>query len=157
MKHLIDLAGNKESIEIADLGCGPHAISVCYFVKGLYVRIIPIDKRDYPGVIVGNMEKLNFKDKVFDGVQCINALDHTPNAQKAVEEMIRIAKDWVYIDLNLIQHTTSGKGHYWDALEDGTLTNGKDSFNLTDYGFTIKNINYGGERRYNQIIAVLRK
>lgn len=157
MKHLIELAGDKPVIEVLDLGCGPNAVSAAYCVKGLFIKFIPMDKRPYKGVIQGDMENLNLRNKVVDGVQCINALDHTPNAKKALEEMIRVARDWVYIDLNLIQHTTSGKGHYWDALEDGTLTNGKESFNLKDYGFKIKNIKFGGEKRYDQIIAVLKK
>lgn len=157
MKHLVELAGKKNNIEVLDIGCGPNAVAIAFFANGLYVKLTCMDKRDYPGVFVGDMEKLNLKDKSFDGVQCINALDHTINAEQALKELIRVAKDWVYIDLNLIQKTTSGKGHYWDALEDGTLTNGEKSFDLKEYGFNIKNIKFGGERRYDQIIAVLKK
>lgn len=157
MKHVLALTPDKDRIVVADVGCGPYSFDKVKFTNGLEVAFCPIDRKDFPGIEVQDMENLPYIDGTFDGVQCINALDHTPNAEQALKELIRISNDWVYIDLNLIQHTTSGKGHYWDALEDGTLTNGTDSFNLKNYGFEIKNIDFGGERRYNQIIATLIK
>ena len=44
--------------------------------------------------------------------------------------------------------------HYWDAKEDGRFVNETEEFNLKDLGFEIEYIDNGGERRYNQIIAI---
>lgn len=156
-QYLLELSKGKGYTTVANFGCGPNAMSYAVFANGLTVNFCLFDKRDYPGVSVENMEWIGSDDESFDGVMCINALDHTKDAQKAVEELIRVAKDWVYINCNLIQKTTSGKGHYWDMLEDGTMTNGEDSFNLKDYGFKLHNITYGGERRYDEVIATLKK
>ena len=156
-QYLLQLSSGKDRTLVANFGCGPNAIKEARFVNGLHVIFLPVDKRDYPGVGVADMEWLSSADDIFDGVMCINALDHTKDAQKAVEELIRVAKDWVYINCNLIQKTTSGKGHYWDMLEDGTMTNGTDSFDLKEYGFKLHLIQYGGERRYDQVIAILKK
>ena len=103
------------------------------------------------------MESLAYPDDTFDIVQCINALDHTKDAEKALKELVRVAKKAVYIDCSLDQHSTTGGWHYWDAKEDGTFTNGTTSFDLKDYGFKLEYINSGGERRYNHIIARLKK
>lgn len=154
--NLLKLA-QKKDVNVADIGCGPHALLGCDFVDGHRFRFICVDRKPFPGVIRENMEALPFPDGFIDGAQCINALDHTKDAEKALKELIRIARDWVYISCNLDQLTTSGKGHYWDAKEDGTFKNKDAEFNLKDYGFKIHNITYGGERRYDQIIATLVK
>jgi SAM-dependent methyltransferase len=104
------------------------------------------------------MEKLTYEDNFFDIVHCLNALDHTRDALTAVKEMIRVCKPggYVYIDCHLDQLDT-GHLHYWNAKEDGTLTNYKETFDLKDFGFQIKYINEYDESRYNHIIAVLQK
>jgi len=156
MQHLLSLVKSEE-VEVLDAGSGPHAITLCEFVNGVSMEITSIDHRDFPGVIKMSMEALTYPDSSFDIVQCINALDHTKNAVQALKELIRVARGAVYIDCALDQHSTSGGWHYWDAKEDGTFTNGNESFNLKDYGFKIEYINNGGERRYNHIIARLQK
>lgn len=44
-----------------------------------------------------DMENLTYLDESFDVVHCVNALDHTKNAQKALSEMKRICKTGGYI------------------------------------------------------------
>lgn len=156
-QYLLKLSKGKEHTTVGNYGCGPNALRVAKFANAQNIIFYNFDKREYPGTSIGDMEWISVPDSEFDGVMCINALDHTKDAQKALEELIRVAKDWVYINCNLVQKTTSGKGHYWDMLEDGTMTNGEDSFNLKDYGFTLHLIQYGGERRYDQVIARLVK
>lgn len=134
-------------MKILNIGSGP--VSMTGYAPG--IEIIHADRRDY-GVERQDMEKLTYKDNEFDLVVCINALDHTQDAQAALKEMLRVGK-WVYIDCALIQKTTSGKNHYWDMLEDGTMTNGTDSFNMKDYGFEVEFVDNQMERRYNHIIA----
>ena len=156
-QYLLELSKGKDETFVGNFGCGPNALDECTFINGLVVHFAPIDKRAYPGAFIRDMEWIDDPDGSYDGVMCINALDHTKDAKKALEELIRVARHWVYINCNLIQKTTSGKGHYWDMLEDGTMTNGEDSFNLKDYGFELHLIQYGGERRYDQVIARLVK
>lgn len=156
-QYLLKLAGDEKRLFVANVGCGPNSIESARFTNGLSVGFVGIDKRDYQGVLVGDMEALDHPDGFFDGSMCINALDHTKDAEKALKELIRVAKSWVYVNCNLVQKTTSGKGHYWDMLEDGTMTDGERSFNLKHYGFNIHLIQYGGERRYDQVIAWIEK
>lgn len=137
-------------MRILNIGSGPVTPGV---TPGL--DIINADRRDYESVEVVDMEKLPYPDHSFDLAVCINALDHTPDAKAAIAEMVRVAT-WVYIDCALIQRTTSGKRHFWDALEDGTFVSKDDQFNIKDYGFWVEFIDNGMERRYNHIIARLR-
>lgn len=138
-------------MKILNVGCGP--------VKhGNYpgIEIVCADKRAHEGADIEDMEDLHYDDNEFDLVVCINALDHTVNAEAAIKELIRVGQS-VYIDCALIQKTTSGRGHYWDMLETGVMTNGDHSFHLQDYGFKVEFIDNGMERRYNHIIARLQK
>lgn len=167
--YLIPLIGDKKEVKIADIGSGPIPKTGQY-LEDVKVTIYSSDKQDFvaawqkhnidppPKVEYQDMEKLTYPDDFFDIVHCVNALDHTRNALAAVKEMVRVCKPggWVYIDCNLDQKDTGYK-HFWNAKEDGTFTNYADTFDLKDFGFTIKYIDNGGERRYNQIIATLKK
>jgi|SRR3990167_5935846 len=167
--YLIPLVEDKKEVKVADIGCGPIPKTGQY-LKGVNVTIYSSDKQDFtdtwikynidppPNVEYQDMEKLSYPNEFFDIVHCVNALDHTRHALAAVKEMIRICKTggWVYIDCNLDQKDTGYK-HFWNAKEDGTFTNNIDTFDLKDFGFTIKYVDNGGERRHNQIIATLKK
>lgn len=133
--------------KIADLGAGPKSV----------ISVYSSDVRDINGVEKQDMENLTYPDNSFNMVVCQNALDHTKDAEKALNEMIRICKPGgiVFIKCWLDQKDTGHK-HYYNAKEDGRFE-GKNTFNLTDYGFVIKYTNKGGERRYNYIEAVLIK
>ena len=167
--YLLPFVGDKKEVKIADIGSGPFSIIGSY-LPGVDLKIYHSDKQDFidfwktrsetPAITieVQNMEKLTYSDNFFDIVHCLNALDHTRNAKEAVKEMIRVCKvgGWVYIDCHLDQLTTGGH-HRWNAKQDGTLTNAKETFDLKDFGFEIKFIDNGGESRYNQIICTLKK
>ena len=45
------------------------------------------------------MEKLTYKDEMFDIVHCANALDHCVDPFKALKEMYRVCKPggWIYL------------------------------------------------------------
>lgn len=157
MRHLLPLIGDQEKVSVLDAGAGPYGIIYCKFANGADLTVTPIDHRDFPGITKENMEDLPYSDNTFDIVQTINALDHTKYAKKALQELIRVAKNWVYIDCNLIQRTTSGGWHYWDAQEDGRFISKNDEFDLKDFGFEVKLVNNGETRSRNQIIATLHK
>ena len=148
---------------ILNIGSGPVPETP---IPGL--EITHADSKDRgPNVEFQNMEALSYPRNSFHVVFCINALDHTKNARKAVDELIRVCKPGglVYIDCSLIQHTTSGGWHYWDMTEDGTMfmyTSNNDlvsnmTFNLSDLGFKVDFIDNKGERRYNKVIATYQK
>ncbi len=166
LDYFIPMIGDKKEVMIADIGSGPLSITG-QLLDGVKVEMYPIDQQDfsyfwekYGGqphfpIEVQDMEKLTYPDGFFDIVHSMNALDHTKGALQALKEMIRVCKPggWVYIDCALIQHTTRGHRHFWNALEDGTFTNEYATFDLKDYGFQIEFIDNGGERAYNHIIA----
>ena len=167
--YLVPLIGDKKEVKIADIGSGPYSIIGSY-LPGIKVDIYHSDRQDFnpfwkkrqltPVISVEyqDMEKLTYSDNFFDIVHCFNALDHTKNAKEAVKEMIRVCKadGWIYINCALDQLST-GYRHYWNAKEDGTFTNNIDTFDLKDFGFQIQFIDKGGESRYNEIIATLKK
>ena len=123
-KHLI---GDKKSVCIAELGAGPVNTIGDYWpgveVKitssdvmwpeyekfwGEKVPLVPIEYQD--------MEKLTYGDSTFDIVHCRNAVDHTPNPLKAIEEMKRICKPggWIYLSHAKGQKTRYGGMHSVD-------------------------------------------
>lgn len=154
---LIPLIGDKKEVSIADIGSGPVS-KIGQYIEGVEVKIYPCDKQNFPGIEYQDMEKLTYPDNYFDIVHSSNALDHTKNAKKAVEEMIRVCKvgGIVYIECWLDQLDTGYK-HYWNAKEDGCFLNKTDRFDLKDFGFQIKYIDGHTESRYNRIIATLQK
>lgn len=166
---LIPFIGDKKEVMILDVGSGAYSI-IGHYLDGVRVIIHHIDNQDFkdfykkynviPLVAIkqDDMEDLNFPSNMYDIVTCINALDHTNDALGAVEEMIRVCKSggYVYIDCHLDQKETGHK-HKWNAKEDGTFESSSSRFNLKDYGFEVKYIDNGGERRYNRVVAIYQK
>jgi ubiquinone/menaquinone biosynthesis C-methylase UbiE len=163
------LIGEKKEVKIADIGSGPYSVIGSY-LPDVKVEMTYCDRQDFRefwekremtsviSVEQQDMENLTYQDNYFDIVHCLNALDHTRNAEKAVKEMIRICKPggWVYIHCSLNQLDT-GYRHFWNAKSDGTLTNKVVTFDLKDYGFDIKFVDNGGLSRYNTITAIKHK
>lgn len=164
--YFLYMIGNKKSVKIADLGSGPYPITG-QTLDGVDIKVYWSDARGFDNfwtnhksiplfpIEVQDMEALTYEDDFFDIVHCVNALDHTKNAEQALKEMIRVCKPggWIYIDCSLNQHSVRRKKHYWDAKPDGTFTNETGSFSLQDYGFYIEYIDLGGEPQYNRIIG----
>ena len=173
--ELLPFIGDKKEVKIADIGSGPVS-SIGSYLPGVKVKVYPSDVQDFtewwetrrnwwkvnvkPFLPVErqDMEKLTYPNDFFDIVWCHNALDHTRNAKEAVKEMIRVCKTggWICIICSLDQLST-GYLHYWNAKQDGTFTNGSESFDLKDFGFQIKFTDNGGESRYNLITATKQK
>lgn len=170
LDYFILMVGDKKEVKIADVGSGPFSRTGQY-LEGVDVKVYPMDQSNFDyfwkrynvtplfPIEVQNMEKLTYPDEFFDIVHCVNALDHTGNAKAAVSEMIRVCKPggWIYIDCALIQRTSRGHNHFWDAEEDGIFTSKNDKFDLKDYGFNITFVPLPGPREYSKIIATLQK
>ena len=54
---------------------------------------IKMAKNRQIGFIYSDGEYLPFKDKSFDAVTCVFAIDHFPNPEKAISEMMRVLKE----------------------------------------------------------------
>src|SRR3990167_7558181 len=102
------------------------------------IDVVSCDLTPSDSVEQQDMEKLTYPDDSFDIVLCINALDHTINAETALKELLRVANGLVYINCALDQMTRHRMKHYWDAKEDGRFVNKTGSFDLKDYGFSIE-------------------
>ncbi|MBO8181910.1 MAG: class I SAM-dependent methyltransferase [Archaeoglobus sp.] len=81
-----------------DIGCGTGIIKdVAPQLKVIAVDVSPemvrIAKQKIPDVMVADAENLPFKDKVFDAALFNASLFLIPNAEKAVEEAIRVVKE----------------------------------------------------------------
>lgn len=156
------LLRGKSTAKIADLGAGP----VCTLGNiwgGTNISIIASDMRAdaYLKLIKGekatlltpleyqDMENLTYEDESFDVVHCVNALDHTPDAQAALAQMKRICKVGGYIYLRHAHDQLSahrGRGHFWD-VKAGGITNGSqtiklDGWKTTDDGDFVVSIFY---------------
>lgn len=110
--YLIPMVGDKKEIDLAELGAGP-IVTIGNYLSGVKVNIVASDifseeyrkfwkqsgKVPLQNVEYQDMEKLSYPDESFDIVHCVNALDHTPDPFKAIEEMKRICKlgGWIYM------------------------------------------------------------
>ncbi len=119
-------------MRILDLGSGLTPKLVSTYTE---IDITYVDTRLSPPQ---DMEKLTYPDNSFDLVICINALDHTKDAEAAIRETLRVSRGFVYINCAIDQKTRHRKKHYWDAKPDGIFTNGTDRFDLKDYGFKVE-------------------
>lgn len=167
--YLHPYIGNRRDVRIADLGSGAYSV-IGDHLPNRNIQLFLMDNQDFTSfwykynarpyypVLRMNMEDIPYPQNFFDLVTCINALDHTTDAYKAVQEMMRICKPggYVYIDCHLDQKDTGHK-HKWNAKPDGTFTNDEEFFSLKNLGFTIEYVRIGAEARYNKIIAVFRK
>lgn len=130
--YFAPMIGDKKEVKIAELGAGiVNTIGDTW--EGVKVEVYPSDilAREYAElwqekeqtpilpVDYEDMENLSYEDESFDIVHCVNALDHTENPQKAIEEMKRICKKggWIYM-----RHAPSckkrfGRNHFWNFEE----------------------------------------
>lgn len=145
-------------LRVADIGSGPVSRLELDIKGPVVLDIHPCDSKGFDGIEYQDMEKLTYEDCSFDIVHSRNALDHTKNALTAVKEMIRICKPGgkVFIKCWLDQKDTGHK-HYWNFKEHGVFTNGKETFDLRGFGFKVRTVINGGERRYDYIEATLVK
>jgi len=152
-----DIFYGKGSFKIADLGAGPvctlggkkagnditiHASDINAKEYNELTKehklLIPIEYQD--------MESLTYPDEMFDVVHCVNALDHTKDVKKALNEMKRVCKKGGLIYL---RHAPNQKNflrgdHHWNVSEEG-FDNGTelvklDGFKTGTDGFMIISI-----------------
>lgn len=99
LKKLGVVINNKK---LLDVGCGDGTFSGYSQSKGLETFGIDFSevaiekaKKKFSTVdySVGDAENLKFESNFFDYVTCHGSLEHVPNMDKAVEEMVRVGKE----------------------------------------------------------------
>lgn len=147
-EYLIPLVGDRKQVTILEVGSGP-VLTIGDKLPGVDVQITACDKlaneyaEIYPEVSFKieyqDMEALTYPDKSFDIVHCVNALDHTHHPDKALKELMRVAKHFVYLRHNENEgeeQEYSGL-HRWNIEmigEDCRFWNPKHSFYLSEFG-----------------------
>ncbi len=95
-KKIRKTAGIKSSDSILDIGCGP-TVPARLFGAGKITGIEPLAKKlkiKVPGVTIvqGKGESMPFNDSSFSFALCRNAIDHTNDPIKVIEETHRVLK-----------------------------------------------------------------
>lgn len=159
------MIGEKKSVVIAELAAGPiNTIGNTW--SGVEVKVVPSDilQPEYESlwteheavplvpVQFQNMEKTTYEEETFDIVHCVNALDHTPDPMKAIEEMWRILKPggWIYLRHSPYQRKRFGGHHHWDIY----MENGICVFQSKDISFELENFEVKTEFDGNEDLIV---
>lgn len=174
------LIGNKKDVKIAELGSGMFC-TIGSLYKSARVTVYPSDAlakqfnqilkeggvTPLIPVVYEDMENLSHPDNFFDIVHCANALDHTQNPIKALQEMYRILKPGGYIYLrhfpNVGERENYAGLHMWNLCIDGdkgfTIWNKDVKYFLCDYFTNIKSVmkkelDYETE---NMVVCIIQK
>lgn len=147
-EYLIPLIGDKKEVSILEVGAGP-VLTLGDELPGVDLRITACDKlaKEYADIYgevlfpieFQDMENLTYPDKSFDIVHCVNALDHTHHPDKALKELVRVAKHFVYLRHNENEGETQKYSglHRWNIElfgDDCRFWNKKREFRLSDFG-----------------------
>lgn len=85
--------GKSAKSAIKNLPNGAVILNVASGIKIIRPDIINIDIETYPGVLVSaDALQLPFKDGTVDAVLCESSLEHFPNPELAIKEMLRVLK-----------------------------------------------------------------
>lgn len=94
--------GKQEKIKILDVG--PSRCVKDYFSSQQNISYIAIDLfPDYPGIVKMDVTKLDFPDRSFDMIFCLNVLEHVKDDLKALGELRRVLRSKGMIILSVPQ------------------------------------------------------
>jgi len=133
-RHKIVLAYIKG--KLLDIGCGTNLFLKLY--KG---KTTGIDTNYWKNVdyVVKDSSKLNFKDKSFDTITIIAALNHIPNRKAVLKECHRLLKDNGRVIITMIPPKIGKIWHFIRKPFDADQKMRKKKKGEV-YGMTIKNI-----------------
>lgn len=85
--------------KILDAGCGDknHPYVFLELSKNFKITGVDTDNSWHPNIVKGDITKLDFPDKYFDAVICLDVLEHIADWEKAFRELIRVAKKRIII------------------------------------------------------------
>lgn len=100
---------NKDTF-LLDVGCGEGMLTIDAAKKvrravGLEIAVSKIRKAAESSkfknidFVVGDAEKLPFKNNAFDAAICAEVLEHLPNPERALEEISRVTKEQVVVSV----------------------------------------------------------
>ena len=109
-KNLLGLISEKKVDSILDVGCGEGFTLNRLKEHGIGKRLegieylkdaIELGKKTYPHVKIteGSIYDLPYKDNSFDLVLCTEVLEHLDNPSKALEELIRVSKQYLVVSV----------------------------------------------------------
>ncbi len=122
--------------KVADIGCRTPYLKEKIEKYG--AEYLPVDISPSKGIIYGDVENLDYKDKYFDVVICSEVLEHVNNPVKAMKELKRVTKKRLIISVPYEPWFTFWrlmiweKSHLW-AIRPQTLKNniGKPAYQET--------------------------
>ena len=157
---------------ILDVGCG-NGIFVNFLQKQEFnlKRIHGVDQSERALKFVntekskGTIDNLNFKDREFNAVSCLEVLEHLPKEvyKDAISELARVAKKYIIISVPNNEKLEARfikcpdcktEFHFTNHLRDFDENKMKNLFN--DYGFVNKIIFLGGENIRFKYITIKR-
>jgi len=99
--YIIKFIKTKEIESILDVGCANgYLMSIIENLATVkMIRGIDSDKKFVDGkrILDGNITKIPFKDNVFDLVIAKDVIEHTSDNIRAIEEMIRVSKKYIFL------------------------------------------------------------
>ena len=148
-EYFAEMIEGKDTVYIAEVCCGlVNTIGDSWPDKKIYVTCSDSNADSFNSmweekgitplhpIKKENIEELHYYQNLFDVVHCRNALDHTEDPLRAISELKRVSREWVYLLHAPDQMSTYGGHHKWDIrLEDGkTVFYGKEySFILNGF------------------------
>lgn len=110
----LEFFGNVREKKILDAGCGKGRFSKILHDEGALVtgldlsdELLKSAKNNFKGInfIKASVTKINFPDCFFDFILSVEVIEHVPDHQKAISEMIRVLKKGgkiIIIDKNIL-------------------------------------------------------
>lgn len=145
--YFAPLIGDKKEVVVADLGAAAISTTGSTW-PDTKVTIVASDILDYgyPDLLIPieyqDMENLTYPDESFDIVHVVNALDHTENPQKAVEELKRVCKKGGFVYLRHTENEGEKERyagfHNWNITRDGRMWSKDTEFQLEGFTHELK-------------------
>ena len=100
--RIFDLVAVKETDTVLDAGCGVGCLGQIALGLGLDISAwVGIDQVEefvkrasnwYPKAVVGSLTQIPLSDESVDCILCSEVIEHIPNYEKAIFEMMRVLK-----------------------------------------------------------------
>jgi len=98
---------------VLDIGAGDGFVSK--LLTGYFPSVTALDIErpsfHYPAIVTvaGDVTKLDFPDRAFDCIFCVEVLEHIPDVEKACREIIRVARHEIVIGVPFKQDIRVGR------------------------------------------------
>lgn len=144
--YFADMIGDKKEIRVAEVGSAMvntigdtwPGVDVQIHCSDAYAEDFMqlwVDNGKHPlhKIHQENVESLTYDANSFDIVHCRNVLDHIEDPIRAIGEMKRVSREWVYLAHAVDQMDTYGGHHKWNCR----FENGECVFYGKEYSFVV--------------------